>query len=173
MKRTVSFLLAFLCAVSLLLPAGAFAEQAIQEPASSASYSVAWIAGALKILGIAGTDGSVISEEKLAELAGQIKSLLDAAQTLSDDSLTALIRSALSQYGVSLQDDQLAGLISLFRSSSGEEKEQSLASKFQNLQDTVAKASETVSKTARFFRTVTRTLREVKNWFSHLGDLFH
>ena len=173
MKKSLSFLLALLCFVSCLLPEGAFAEQISPEAAPKASYSTAWIAGAMKILGITGADGSVISEEKLTEIAGQIKTLLDAAQNLSEDTLTALIRSALSQQGLTLQEDQLAKLVSLFRSSGGGEEEQSLAAKFQDLQQTVAKATETASKAARFFRTIRRTLREVTNWFSHLGDLFH
>lgn len=175
MRRTVSFFLALLCVTSLLLPDGAFAEQQVSPGSSEKTpYSVTWIAGAMKILGIKGADGNAVSEEKLTEFAGQIKSMLDVAKNLSDDTLTTLIRSALSQQGLSLQEDQLARLVSLFRSSDGKEnEEQSLASKLQDLQQTVEKATDTVSKAARFFRTITRSLREAANWFSHLGELFH
>ena len=119
-------------------------------------------------------NGNPVSEEKLTELAGQIKSLLDVAQNLTDETLAPLIRSTMSKYGLSMNDEQLSTLLSFFRSAGEEkEKEQSLASKLEGLQDTVTKVTETASKAARFLRTVRRSFHEVVLWFSHVKDLFH
>lgn len=171
MKRSLSFLLALLLFGGILFPAEASAVQ--EEPAmQQSSYSAAWIAGAMKILGIKDAGGNPVSEEMLYELAGQIKSLLDVAKNLSDETLAPLIRSAISKYGFTMDESQLNTLLSFFRSS-GEEKDKSLSSRIQDLQDTVSKVSETASKAARFFRTVRRSFQEVVNWFSHVKDLFH
>ena len=171
MKRSLSFLLAILIFGGVLFPAEASAAQyEFTEPKSS--YTTAWIAGAMKMLGIKDTAGNPVSEEDLYELAGQIKSLLDVAKNLSDETLRPLISSAMSKFGFTMDESQLNTLLSFFRSS-GEEKDKSLSSKLQDLQETVGKVTETASKAARFLRTVRRSFQEIVNWFSHVNDLFH
>lgn len=171
MKKAVSFLLVFLLAAGLLCPAEASAEPA-GSVAQQSAYTAVWIANAMKILGITGADGSPVSEEKLMELAGQIKYLLDAAQNLTEDTLKPMIRSLLSQNGFSIGDVQLDRLISIFSSSEGQD-EQSLSSRLQSLWETVSGFPEKISKTAGIFRTVRRSIQGVVDWFSHVKDLFH
>ncbi len=173
MKRALSFLLALFLFGGVFFPAEA---SAMQEEAvvPQSTVTTAWIAGAMKMLGIKDANGNPVSEEKLTELAGQIKSLLDVAQNLTDETLAPLIRSTISKYGLSMNDGQLSTLLSFFRSAGEEkEKEQSLASKLEGLQDTVTKVTETASNAARFLRTVRRSFHEVVVWFSHVKDLFH
>ena len=173
MKRALSFLLALILFGGLLFPAEACAVEA-ESVLPKSSFTTTWIAGAMKMLGITDVNGNPVSEEKLYELAGQIKSLLDVAQNLTDETLAPLIRSAMSKYGLSMSDGQLGMLLSFFRSGGEDkEKDQSLASKLEGLQDTVTKVTETASKAARFLRTVRRSFHEVVVWFSHVKDLFH
>lgn len=126
MKRALSFLLALFLFGGVFFPAEA---SAMQEEAvvPQSTVTTAWIAGAMKMLGIKDANGNPVSEEKLTELAGQIKSLLDVAQNLTDETLAPLIRSTMSKYGLSMTDGQLRTLLSFFRSAGEEkEKEQSL-----------------------------------------------
>ena len=87
-----------------------------------------------------------------------------------DVELLSVMRSEI--FGFTVDESQLNTLLSFFRSS-GEEKDKSLSSKLQDLQETVGKVTETASKAARFLRTVRRSFQEIVNWFSHVKDLFH
>ena len=82
MKRALSFLLALFLFGGVFFPAEA---SAMQEEAvvPQSTVTTAWIAGAMKMLGIKDANGNPVSEEKLTELAGQIKSLLDVLSPLS------------------------------------------------------------------------------------------
>ena len=173
MKKAISVFLALLLSAGIFFCPECFAEQAAM-PSAESSISPSWMAGALKILGIAGKEGSPLSEEMLAELAGQLKTLLDAGQSLTEEALRPMIESLLSRYGITIGETQLSTLLDLFRNNgTGQGEEQSVASRIQDVQDTIGKISDTASGAMRFFRSFRRTAQEILNWFSHLKDLFH
>lgn len=101
------------------------------------------------------------------ELISSIQELFGKTQEFSDDYLRSFLRSTAEKYGISIPENQINSLLSLFRSLEKNDS-RDLMKRVKELQKTFTKAQSTASKILHVIRTLGRGIQEAANW---VGDV--
>lgn len=97
------------------------------------------------------------------ELISSIQDLFGKTQELSDDYLRSFLLTTAEKYGISLPDNQIGALLSLFRSLENNDSKD-LMKRVKELQRVLTKAQSTASKVLHIFRTIRSGVQSAVKW---------